>query len=107
MLRKMTMTVLALAILVAVPLQAAEWSGWITDDQCGAKGAQAGHTKCALKCVSRGASLVLYDTSDKKLYELSDQEMATAHAGENVKVVGTLDGSKITVQSITKIEPAK
>jgi hypothetical protein len=96
------MTVTFLVVIMAgLPLYAANWTGWITDEHCGAKGASSGHKSCALKCAKDGAALVLYNSADEKLYKLSDQEAAKAHVGEKVKVVGTLEGETITVESIT------
>jgi hypothetical protein len=91
-----------LVVLLALPLQAAEWTGWITDEHCGAKGAAEGHGSCALKCAERGAALVFYNSADEQIYKLSDQAAAKAHAGHKVKVVGTVDGSTITVESISE-----
>jgi hypothetical protein len=100
--RKIAVTLLAFGILVALPLQAAEWTGWITDEHCGAKGASEGHQSCALKCADDGAALVLYNPADKQLYQLSDQAAAKKHVGHKVKVVGTVEGSTITVESIAE-----
>lgn len=102
MIRKLTLTLLACAFLLAAPLQAAEWSGWITDEHCGAKGAKGEHAGCALKCAEKGAALVFYNTADEKIYKLSDQAAAKAHAGHKVKVVGTVAEDKITVESISE-----
>jgi Protein of unknown function (DUF5818) len=99
MLRRMTVPFLVL-ILAGVPLYAADWTGWLVDEHCGAKGASPGHKSCALKCAKDGAALMLYTPADEKLYKLSDQDAAKKHVGEKVKVVGTLDGETITVESI-------
>ncbi len=81
---------------------ATSWSGWITDSECGAKGANAKHTECAKKCVdTKGAKYVLYSTASKKTYSLDDQTAAAAHAGPQVQVHGTVDGDTIHVTSIT------
>jgi hypothetical protein len=101
MLRKFTIALIAVVIVAGLPLQAAEWTGWITDEHCGAKGASSGHKSCALKCAEDGAALVFYNPADKKVYKLSDQAAAKAHLGEKVKVVGTLEEETITVESIT------
>ena len=43
------------------------WTGWITDSDCGAKGASANHADCAKKCVAdKGAKYVLYNTSEQE-----------------------------------------
>jgi len=83
------------------------WNGWITDDHCGAKGAKAGHEACAEKCLSKGSKLVLYNTADKKLYSLDNQDMAKAHLGHEVTVTGEVDGSAIKVESIAPASAAK
>jgi len=100
--RRMTIALLVVASLTALPLMAGEWTGWITDEHCGAKGAAEGHKSCALKCADDGAALVFYNAADKQIYHLSDQAAAKAHVGHKVKVVGTVEGTKITVESIAE-----
>jgi len=78
------------------------FSGWITDSECGAKGANDKHADCAKKCVeTKGAKYVLYDPSDQKIYQLDNQEQAAEHAAHQVHVHGTLDGDTIHVSSIS------
>lgn len=103
MTRRMTVALLV-AVMAGVPLFAADFTGWITDEHCGAKGTSSGHKSCALKCAEGGAALVLYDPAGEKLYRLSDQAAAKEHVGEKVKVVGTLEGETITVESIAAAE---
>ena len=104
MLRRFTLTSFALLLLVGMPLQAADWTGWITDEHCAAKGASEGHKGCALKCADGGAALVFYNPADEKVYKLSDQAAAKANVGHKVKVVGTLEGETITVESISEVK---
>lgn len=101
MTRRMTVALLV-AVLAGVPLFAADFTGWITDEHCGAKGTSPGHKSCALKCAEGGAALVLYDPAGEKLYKLSDQDAAKKNVGHKVKVTGTLDGDTITVESIAE-----
>ena len=93
--RKMTCLALSLALILSlgVSLSAAEgkWTGWITDSKCGAKGANAGHKECALKCAKSGEKLVFYNNDDQKLYALDNQELAKKHVGHEVTVQGTVD----------------
>jgi len=78
------------------------WSGIITDNMCGAKGAKADHAACAAKCVKEhGAKYALYNTEDKKVYVLDPQDKAAEHAGHEVTVAGTVDGDTIHVTSIS------
>jgi len=76
------------------------WTGWITDETCGAKNANADGKACALKCAKNGAKLVLYVEGDKKLVGLDNQDEAMKHVGHPVVVTGTLDGNTIKVQKI-------
>jgi hypothetical protein len=80
---------------------AGSWSGWITDEACGAKGASADHKACAEKCAGRGGKLLLYNSADKKLYKLDKQDLAKEHIGHEVTVTGKVDGDAISVDSIT------
>ncbi|HVN78138.1 MAG TPA: DUF5818 domain-containing protein [Terriglobia bacterium] len=93
--RKMTCLAVSLALILSlgVSLSAAEgkWTGWITDSKCGAKGANAGHKECALKCAKSGEKLVFYNNDDQKLYALDNQELAKKHVGHEVTVQGTVD----------------
>ena len=43
------------------------WDGWISDSQCGAKGANAAHAACAKKCIDGGAKPVLVTDKDQKV----------------------------------------
>jgi hypothetical protein len=102
------MFTLLLALAMGMPLTAqpadGEWTGWITDDQCGAKGAKAEHKACAEKCLGEGATLVLYNTADEKLYKLDNQELAKEHLGHEVIVKGSVEGTTIKVASIAAKE---
>lgn len=77
------------------------WTGWITDTHCGAKGDNAKHADCAKRCVEmQGAKFALYTPTDKKVYVLEPQDEAADHAGQHVKVTGTVEGDTIKVKSI-------
>ena len=44
------------------------WTGWISDSQCGAKGAHEGAGECTTKCVKeKGAKYVFVNDADKKV----------------------------------------
>ena len=106
MLRR-TVALLAFCVLMATPLLADEWVGWITDEHCGAKGASADHKGCALKCADGGAALVFYNPADEKIYKIDNQDLAKKNTGHKVKVVGTVDGENMKVESIAAAEAAK
>jgi hypothetical protein len=108
--KKMTVMLFTLLSLVAMLASAGTkgtWTGWVTDDHCGAKGASADHKACAEKCVERGGKLVFYNTADKKIYSLDKQDVAKANIGQEVKVTGEVDGKAIKVESISPAAAGK
>jgi hypothetical protein len=99
--------VLALLPLAGLRADSGSWTGWITDDHCGAKGANAEHVACAKKCLAKGGTLVFYNEGDQKIYKLDKQDAAKDQLGHQVKVEGDLKGDTIAVTSITPAAPAK
>ena len=105
---------LIVSLLISTVLSAGQgtqtFAGAITDNMC----AEAGHSgmrmgptdaECTTACVfAHGAMYVLSDGKD--IYTLSDQQMPEKFAGENVRVVGTLDTTTATihVESITAVK---
>src|SRR5262249_40497505 len=69
--KKFVSRIAAIALLVGaasfvLAADTGSWSGWITDTDCGAKGASASHASCAAKCVKdKGAKYALYNPADK------------------------------------------
>ena len=77
------------------------WTGWISDSQCGAKGANEAARDCTIKCVKEhGAKYVFVNDADKKVYVVDDQDKVADHAGHHVTVKGTLDGDTLKLKSI-------
>jgi hypothetical protein len=99
-----TAFVFGLLTVTAGAADKGEWTGWITDDHCGAKGAKEGHEACARKCIDGGGKAVFYNTEDKKIYQLDNQDLAKEHAGHQVKVKGEVDGEAIKVESIEMVK---
>ncbi|HWN42300.1 MAG TPA: hypothetical protein VNW71_08760 [Thermoanaerobaculia bacterium] len=109
--KKALIAVAAIALLIpafaaAHDHAAASWTGWVTDDHCAAKGANADHASCAKKCLDNGGKLVFYNSADEKIYTLDNQKLAEEHIGHQVVVKGTAEGSAIKVESI-EAAPAK
>ena len=79
----------ALALLAASIASPADgsWTGWISDDMCGAKNAQAGGGECASRCVKEhGAKYVFVNDSDKKVYSIDAQDKVSPHDGSALKL---------------------
>lgn len=102
-----------LAAAVCLPVLAGQagkevtLTGFITDEACGAKNANAEGAACARSCAEKGSALAIY--ADGKLYRLSDKQAALAHLGYKVVVTGTLtdDGAAVQVKSIEKAPEKK
>lgn len=98
-------TALAATLFAGTLALAADSSmtGWISDSQCGAKGAndKAGTAECTTKCVKEhGAKYVFVNDADKKVYVVDAQDKVAAHAGHHVTVKGTVDGDTLKLASI-------
>jgi hypothetical protein len=79
------------------------WTGWVSDSQCGAKGAHEGAGECTTKCVKEhGAKYVFVNDADKKVYTVDAQDKLTDHAGQHVTVTGSVDGDTLKLASISK-----
>jgi hypothetical protein len=83
------------------------WTGWVTDDHCGAAGAKAAHADCAVKCVKeKGAKWALYNTTDKSMFTLSgDDATMVKMAAKEVTVKGTMNKDTKTI-TVTSMEAA-
>jgi len=96
-------TITAATLFAAALTMAADgsWTGWISDSQCGTKGANAKAGECTTKCVKEhGAKYVFVNDADKKVYAIDDQDKVAAHAGHHVTVKGTASGDAIKLASI-------
>ena len=67
---------LALVLLPGSAAFADSWTGRISDDHCGAGGAKDGHAACAKKCVGGGGKYVFVNGADKKVYQISKQDLS-------------------------------
>jgi hypothetical protein len=76
------------------------WTGYISDSNCGAKGANDKARECTIKCVKSGAKYVFVNDADKKVYLVDAQDKVADHAGHHVTVKGTVDGDTLKLESI-------
>ncbi len=88
----------ALVSLLAVGAYAAEWSGTIVDEKCGAKHADA--SEASMKCVNgciKGGSAPVFATGDKIL-KFSNPDAVKEHYGHKVTIDGKLDKKTNTIK---------
>lgn len=73
--------------------------GWVTDDKCGAKGANAKAEACTKKCLEAGAKMVVVTDGDQKVLMVENPDALKGHEGHHVAVTGTVNGDSIHVDS--------
>lgn len=79
----------------------AQFTGMITDSQCGARHMRNSHlspAECARACVHKGANYVLVD-GDRRYILIGGEESLAKLAGVRANVIGTLQGDAILVNS--------
>lgn len=76
------------------------WTGYISDSNCGAKGANERARECTIRCVKGGAKYVFVNDADKKVYVVDAQDKVAEHAGHHVTVKGTVEGDTLKLESI-------
>jgi hypothetical protein len=99
----LALAVVALTLVLPAGTALADsWTGWISDDHCGAQGAKAGHEDCARKCIKDGGKYVFVNSADKKVFAIDNQNLASQHLDHEVTLSGSVQGESITVSSIEK-----
>ena len=89
----------ALALGLASSGMAAEFKGFVEDQNCSKMPEMKDDAQCAQKCIKGGSPAVLVG-EDGKIYKIGNQAKIVAHAGMKVTVTGTLKGDTLTVDSV-------
>lgn len=74
--------------------------GWVSDSQCGAKGANAKAEACTKKCLAEGAKMVVVTDKDQKVLTVENPSALKAHVGHHVAVTGEVSGDSIHVDRV-------
>jgi hypothetical protein len=79
-------------------------TGYVSEAHCAAKHSSpsAENTKCIETCMKGGSDPVLVSEGKVYMIDAASKDKVKAHAGENVKIDGTLSGDTVTVSSIEK-----
>src|SRR5579862_5944590 len=96
-------TVSLVCFLMVALVSAADSStvnGYVSDSQCGAKGAKAGHADCMNKCLSKGAKAVIVSDKDQKVLTVDNPDAVKGHEGHHVAATGTVSGDSIHIDSL-------
>jgi hypothetical protein len=99
----LAVSVLFLMVVSASAADKATVNGWVSDTQCGAKGASAEHVACTKKCLGKGAKLAVVTDGDKKVLTVDNPEALKGHEGHHVAVTGDVTGDTIHVDSATML----
>ena len=75
-------------------------NGWVVDDKCGAKGANAGAEACTKKCLAAGAKMVIVTDGDSKVLAVENPDALKGHEGHHIAATGTVKADSIHVDSM-------
>jgi len=75
-------------------------NGWVVDDKCGAKGANANAEACTKKCLAAGAKLVIVTDKDSKVLTVDNPDALKGHEGHHIAATGSIKGDSIHVDSM-------
>jgi len=105
--RKVLLICLALSFVLALSAMAFDdmgksttVKGWVVDDKCGAKGANAGAEACTKKCLAAGAKMVVVTDGDQKILMVDNPDALKGHEGHHMAVTGSVKGDSIHVDSM-------
>lgn len=96
--KKVVLALLLVLSLFALTAVAGEWTGYISDSKCGAKGAKDAHKDCAVNCVKGGASPVF--VTDGKVYKIDDASKVQDHIGHKVTITGEMKGDSVSIEDV-------
>jgi len=75
-------------------------NGYVSDSQCGAKGAKASHADCMNKCLAKGAKAVIVTDKDQKVLTIDNPDSVKGHEGHHVAVTGEVKGDSVHIDSV-------
>ncbi len=74
-------------------------NGWVSNDKCGAKDANAKGEGCTKKCLEKGAKMVIVTDQDHKILVVDNPDALKDHVGHHIAVTGAMNGDSIHVES--------
>ena len=75
-------------------------NGYVSDSNCGVKGANANHAACMTKCLGKGAKAVIVTDSDQKVVNVDNPDVLKGHEGHHVAVTGEMTGDSIHIENV-------
>jgi hypothetical protein len=96
---KTAFALLGLTAGLSISALAADFTGYIIDQQCAGMAGMRGNVECANKCIKGGSPAVLV-TDEGKVYKIAEQAKVVPDAGKKVTLSGKLDGETINVSKV-------
>jgi len=87
------------AATTATTAATSNFSGWVSDEQCGARV----DAKCNKLCYSKGVKLV-FVSSDKKVLAVTNQDSLKNFVGQQVTIQGSLQNGALMITSVKPIK---
>jgi hypothetical protein len=78
----------------------ATMTGYIVDEKCGAKGANAAAEACTKKCIEAGEKAVFVTDADKTVLKLANPEATKGHEGHHVAVTGKVTDGVLHIDTL-------
>ena len=104
--RKVLVLCLAICFVFALTAMAfddmgksATVKGWVSNDKCGAKDANAKGEACTKKCLAAGAKMVIVTDKDQKILMVDNPDALKGHEGHHIAATGSVKGDSIHVES--------
>jgi hypothetical protein len=81
---------------------AEEITGYVSEAQCGAKHdtVSEANTKCIQGCLKKGSAPVIVADGKVMKVDADSRDKAVEHAGQRVKIDGTMSGDTVKINSI-------
>lgn len=97
---------LTLVLSASAKSKTENWTGWISDSGCGAKGMAASHKDCAVTCVhQKGAKWVFINSETQQVFPIQNQKAVNdSDVGMEVQLAGKL--TKNQSIHVDSIQPA-
>ena len=81
-------------------------TGYVSESHCGAahNAPSAANTACIRKCLKSGSDPVLVSNGKVMQFDGASKEKAKAHAGENVRIDGAMNGDVVQITTIARAQ---
>jgi hypothetical protein len=89
-----------MVVIASAADKSAVVNGYVSDSQCGVKGAAASHAACMTKCLGKGAKAVIVTDGDQKVVAVDNPDVLKGHEGHHVSVSGTMNGDSLHIDNV-------